>query len=90
MIPFPMRELSDTEPAAAAVLTRLARELPPGRKLELALDMSQTILDAARSGVRLRHPEASAAEARRRFAELVLPPELLRAVLASVSRAGET
>jgi hypothetical protein len=85
-----MREHSDTGPATEAVLIRLARELPPGRKLEIALDMSQTIFDAARSGVRLRHPEASEAELRRRLGELVLPPEILRAVLASLSRDGET
>ena len=81
-----MPELSETDPAAAAVLLRLARELPPERKLELALAMSQTVLDAARAGVRLRHPEASGAELRRRLAELVLPPDLARAVLDRLSR----
>lgn len=82
-IPLAMRELSDTDPAAAAVLTRLARALPPGRKLEIALAMTQTLFDAARSGVRLRHPGVSVVEARRRLAEVVLPPDLFRAAFSA-------
>ena len=48
----------DTSPAVEAVLVRLARELPPRRKLELAFSMTDAVRHAARAGLRSRYPQA--------------------------------
>lgn len=68
---------SDTSPQAEAVLIDLARSLPPRRKLEIAIGMSQAVREAALAGIRSRHPRASGEEIRKRLAALVLPRELV-------------
>jgi len=73
------RPLSDTSRDAELVLVRLAREMTPRRKLEIAASMSRTIRELALAGLRSRHPGASEAEMRRRLASLVLPQDLARA-----------
>lgn len=69
----------DTSPEARAVLVRLARELPPVRKFEIATAMSKSLRDLALAGVRSRNPTASPEDVRRRLAAVVLPPELASA-----------
>ena len=68
---------ADTSPEAEAVLVRLAREMPPGEKLQIAASMSRAIRELAEVGVRSRHPRASEDEVRRRVAALVLPREIV-------------
>ena len=66
---------NDTDPRAAAVLRRLARELSAGRKLDAARAMSRALRSLAEAGVRSRHPGADEHEVRRRLAAVMLPRE---------------
>jgi hypothetical protein len=47
----------DTTAEAARVQLEILRRLPPGRRMELALEMSDAMRDALVSGVRQRHPD---------------------------------
>ena len=64
---------TDTDTEAAAVLRRLAREMPPGRKLAIAAAMSRSLRALAEAGVRSRYPDADDDEVRRRLAAVMLP-----------------
>lgn len=70
----------DTSPEAERVWIELLRRTPPWRRLQLADQMSRAVRELAMSGLRLRHPHASDAELRRRFADLHLGSELARRV----------
>ena len=74
------KQPSDTSPEAEEVLVRLARQMPPWRKLELASSMSETIRRAALAGICARHPEASAEEVQKRLAALLLPRKAVIAI----------
>jgi hypothetical protein len=50
--------LSDTSPAADARYHQLLCALPPERRLEIAMGLSQTVREMALAGLRLRHPQA--------------------------------
>ena len=47
----------DTSPAAWAVQLDWLRKLPPGRRVELMLEMSEDGRELLRAGIRQRHPE---------------------------------
>ncbi len=66
----------DTSPEAERVLIGLLRRVPAWRRLQLADQMSATVRQLSLAGLRTRHPAASEAELRRRFADLHLGPEL--------------
>ena len=66
----------DTSPEAEKVLIELLRRAPAWRRLQLADRMSATVRELSMAGVRARHPRASEAEVRRRFADIHLGPEL--------------
>lgn len=66
----------DTNPDAERVLVELLRRAPAWRRLQLADRMSATVRELCLSGVRSRHPLASEAEVRRRFADIHLGTEL--------------
>ena len=66
----------DTSPEAERVLIELLRQTPAWRRLQLADRMSATARQLCLAGIRSRHPNASPAEVRRRFADLHLGKEL--------------
>jgi hypothetical protein len=66
----------DTSPEAESVWFDLMREAPSWRKFQLIADTSQMLRDNVMAGLRLRHPNASAAELRRRLADAWLGPDL--------------
>lgn len=66
----------DTSPEAERVLIELLRQAPTWRRLQLADRMSSTVRNLSLAGLRARHPRASEAELRRRFADIHLGPEL--------------
>jgi len=66
----------DTTPEAERVLIDLLRQAPPWRKLEMVGQMNQAVRTLALSGLRQRHPQATAEELRRRLADLLLGPAL--------------
>ncbi len=66
----------DTSPEAERVLIELLRQAPGWRRLQLADRMSSTVRGFSLAGLRARHPTATEAELRRRFADLHLGSEL--------------
>jgi hypothetical protein len=66
----------DTSPEAEQVLIGLLRRAPAWRRLQLADRMSTTVRELCLVGLRTRHPTASEAEVRRRFADIHLGSEL--------------
>ena len=66
----------DTSPEVERVLIRLLRRAPEWRRLQLTDRMSATVRGLCLAGVRTRHPKASEAEVRRRFADIHLGPDL--------------
>jgi hypothetical protein len=66
----------DTHPDAERKQVELLRDMPSWRRLELAVQMTQTCYSLALAGLRHRHPEASAAELDPRLATQVLGAEL--------------
>jgi hypothetical protein len=66
----------DTSPEAERVLIELLRQAPAWRRLQLADRMSNAVRSLSLAGLRARHPGASDAELRRRFADLHLGWEL--------------
>jgi len=70
----------DTSPEAERVLIELLRKAPAWRRLQLTDRMSNTARALSLAGLRTRHPKASEAELRRRFADLHLGPRLAEKV----------
>lgn len=66
----------DTSPEAERVLIELLRAAPAWRRLQLADQLSRTVRNLSWAGLRSRYPNASAAELRRRFADICLGEEL--------------
>jgi hypothetical protein len=78
--------LSDTDPETERVHLELMRRASPGRRLRLALSLSQTVMSLSRSGLARRLPEASPEEVGLRFVALHYGADLaddLRAELAA-------
>lgn len=63
---------SDTRPEAERVQIALLRQTPPWRKLQMVGQMNQMVRTLALSGLRQRHPQATAEELRRYLASLLL------------------
>ena len=72
-----MKTLSqDTHPDAERKQIELLRQMPPWRRLDLAVQMTQTCHTLTLAGLRSRYPQASAQELHRRLAAQVLGAEL--------------
>jgi len=63
-------ELSDTDPETERVHLDLLRRASPGRRIRLALSLSQTTVALSRGGLARRHAEASPEEIGLRFVAL--------------------
>jgi hypothetical protein len=57
----------DTSPQADARYHELLRRMPPERRLEAAMRLSQAVRELALAGIRSRHPEAGEHELRIRL-----------------------
>jgi hypothetical protein len=68
----------DTSPDAAARQLAICQRMPPGRRGELALEMSVAARELALAGIRLRHPEYDERQARLALFRLVLGDDLFR------------
>jgi hypothetical protein len=73
-----------TTPEAARVQDEIFRRMPPSRRLELALEMSDELRDVSAAGVRDRHPEYMEAQVRLAVIRLSLGEELFRQVYPGV------
>jgi hypothetical protein len=73
-------ELADTTPEAARVQFEVFRRMPPSKRLELALQMSDCLRELVAAGVRSRHPEFSEDEVRLAVLRLTLGDELFQKV----------
>ena len=84
----------DTSLEADRVMVELLRRTTIGRKWIMVDQQCDLARSLARSGLRMRHPEADPAEIEARLYELILGPELGPRVLAARqardSRGGET
>ncbi len=65
----------DTDEATERYLFDRIRELPPWRKAEMLSASTRAACELAMAGLRQRHPDASNAELRKRFAALTLGRE---------------
>jgi hypothetical protein len=66
----------DTSPEAELFLFNLWRETPAWRKLQMMEGLNKTGRQIALMGLRIRHPNASPEELRRRLADVLLGSEL--------------
>jgi len=71
----------DTDPAAERYLFDKLRGLPPWRKAEMLSASTRAAYDLAMVGIRQRYPSATAEEARKRYAALVLGRDASMALL---------
>ena len=72
-----MRTLAaDTSPEAERVLIELLRAASPAKKMRMMLNANRTARALALAGLKERHAGESAAQLRRRLADLWLGPEL--------------
>ena len=71
---------ADTSPEAWRKFIELQRALPPGEKLRLALELSETVRAFAEAGMRRRYPHAGDREIFLRLAQMRLGGELFRKV----------
>jgi len=78
--------LSDTRPEAAAVQMELLRRASPGRRISLALSLSDSVRALSRQAIRRVHPGLSEREVGLRFVALSYGEELERAVRAELAR----
>jgi hypothetical protein len=72
---------SDTDPKVEALQVQLLRTASPWRKMEMMAGLNASARSLALAGLRLRYPDASEDEIRRRLAELLLGHELSQKVL---------
>ena len=60
--------MADTSPQADARYHELLRRMPPEKRLEAAMRLSQAVRELALAGIRARHPGADEKELRVRLA----------------------
>ena len=73
--------LGDTDPVQLDRYRERLRAMSPAQRLEIAAGLTRATRDLAEAGIRSRHPGASEAEVRWRFAALLYGPEIARRVL---------
>ncbi len=71
---------ADTTREAGQVQLAVFRRMPPERRLELALSMSDSLRALVAAGVRSRHPEYDARQVRLAVSRISLGDELFRKV----------
>jgi len=76
ILPRMRTQAEDTTLETEQVLIGLLRAATPSRKMAILLSANRTARTLAMTGLKERHPEASADELRRRLADLWLGPEL--------------
>lgn len=69
---------ADTTPEAARVQAEVFRRMSPERRLELALQMSDSLRATVAAGVRSRHPALTAEQVRLAVIRLLVGDELFR------------
>jgi hypothetical protein len=79
---------SDTHPRMEALQIQLLRQATPSRKMEMLAQLNASVRLLALSGLRLRYPQASETELRRRLAELLLGEELAHKVYGEIGDAA--
>jgi len=62
----------DTHPQAEKIQIEIIRRMPPWRKMAMIDDLNATVKAFALSGLKQRHPNASAEQIRHMLAELIL------------------
>ena len=67
---------SDTHPALEPIIIEGYRKMAPSQRFNLAMEMSEAILDLAKIGIMKRHPGITGEELRKRLGALVLGREL--------------
>jgi len=72
--------ISDTDPEIERLQLDLMRQAPAWRKAQMLGEMYATMKQLALSGIRARHPNASAAERQRQLADLLLGADLAQRV----------
>jgi len=80
----------DTSPDAERVQFQIWRAMPAWRKLELVAQMNETVRELAMLGLRERYPNATPAELKRRYADLILGEELAERVYGKLPKAETT
>jgi hypothetical protein len=73
-------KISDTHPEAERVQIEGLRTMSPGQRIALLIRVIETERTQAMAGLRIRYPQATPQELRRRFAALVLGEELAEKV----------
>ena len=69
----------DTSPEAARIMVELMRSAPPEQKIRRVFELTRMARNAARVGLRKRHPGATSAEIERRLATLLYGETLAEA-----------
>lgn len=71
-----MIEKTDTNPLIVEKLIKGYRQMSPARKLSIALEMSEMLIELANIGIEKRYPGISSEEKRKRLGALLLGREL--------------
>jgi hypothetical protein len=74
---------ADTSPEALRVQLDVLRALPGSRRLELAVEMSDALMEVAAVGVRQRHPEFTEEQVRQTLIRMRLGDQLFDTVYGS-------
>jgi hypothetical protein len=76
---------ADTSEWAEQIQFQFFRNAEPARKLAMAAELTSGMLLLAETGIRQRHPQATASEVRRLLSDLILGPELAERVYGPIS-----
>jgi hypothetical protein len=71
---------SDTHPKIEQMQIELIRRMPPWRKMRMVDGLNEAVKNLAITGIRQRHPNATAEQIHRMLADLMLGEELARKV----------
>lgn len=75
-----VRAPTDTSAEAREVQLAIFRQMPPARRVALALEMSEEALALTTAGIRARHPDRSDAQVAQTRRELLLGSDLARRI----------
>lgn len=79
---------SDTHPKVEALQIELIRQMPAWKKFAILNDLNELVKTLAITGIKQRHPDATAQELHRMLAELTLGRELAGKVYDGHERSG--
>jgi hypothetical protein len=71
-----MTQLKDTHPAVESLLIQGYRKMSPAVKFQLAMEMSQSLIQLAKTGINTRYPGISTAEMGKRLGAILWGREL--------------